>query len=268
MDLSTIQKKLDNNEYSSEDDFAFDFRLMFENCYQFNGREHQISPFCQLFQDSFEEKFSRLKKLKEKSKFTLLDKIRRAKDVVIRDISKYELILMDFKEKLESIKQQEKEEEMRLNQTDHSMPKENKKSIKKMQRKPIKPVVDIKGPKIKKKSSKDGKKKQTKPKTKSNSKPPNSPTQQTSTNPITKSDSEEDDTAPSMTYEEMRNLSTAINLLPTEKVYEVLGIIKKYQPNQAEVKGDELEIEFQNLKPVTLRALEKFVKEHNKPKPG
>ncbi|KAI9479594.1 hypothetical protein BDB00DRAFT_173553 [Zychaea mexicana] len=43
MDLSTVEKKLKDGEYKSVKDFETDVRLIFTNCYTFNGFEHPVS---------------------------------------------------------------------------------------------------------------------------------------------------------------------------------------------------------------------------------
>lgn len=261
IDLSTIQSKFDKNEYKSEDDFAFDMRLMFENCYLFNGRDHQIAPFCQIFQDAFEEKFSRIKKAKEKSKFTIFEKLDQKEAVIKNDIAKHKLILEDLTDKLQGIAEQRKEEELKLKASEQIVPIEKK--VKKVKTpKPTKEPAQ----KLKKKTSKVKKTKKTPQSSQEDQEP--SPQKPIETKTIDKSDSEEDDTAQSMTYEEMRTLTSAINKLPQAQVLEVVKIIQKYQPQLVNAKGDELDIEFQSLKPITLRSLEKFVQDVNKPKPG
>jgi bromodomain-containing factor 1 len=43
MDLSTISKKLEGNEYSSASEFAADVRLMLNNCFTFNAADSQVA---------------------------------------------------------------------------------------------------------------------------------------------------------------------------------------------------------------------------------
>lgn len=62
-----------------------------------------------------------------------------------------------------------------------------------------------------------------------------------------------------MTYDEKRQLSLDINKLPGEKLGRVVHIIKMREPALKDSSPDEIEIDFETLKPTTLRELEKYV---------
>jgi len=71
--------------------------------------------------------------------------------------------------------------------------------------------------------------------------------------------SDEEDTARPMSYDEKRRLSLDINKLPGDKIARVVTIIQSREPSLSETKPDEIEIDFETLKPSTLRELEKYV---------
>lgn len=62
-----------------------------------------------------------------------------------------------------------------------------------------------------------------------------------------------------MSYEEKRRLSLDINKLPGDKLGKVVNIIKAREPMLRDTDPEEIEIDFETLKPTTLRALETFV---------
>ncbi|KAL9546571.1 hypothetical protein MBANPS3_006606 [Mucor bainieri] len=55
MDLTTVDKKLNSGEYDNVEDFISDIRLVFMNCYKFNGPEAMISMLCQNVETAFEK---------------------------------------------------------------------------------------------------------------------------------------------------------------------------------------------------------------------
>ena len=88
------------------------------------------------------------------------------------------------------------------------------------------------------------------------------PAQQTpyALNPIaTDYDSDEEDQARPMSYDEKRQLSQDINKLPGDKIRKVVDIVDAREPALRGGNPDELEIDFETLKPSTLRELERYV---------
>ena len=68
-----------------------------------------------------------------------------------------------------------------------------------------------------------------------------------------------DDKAIPMSYEEKKQLSQDINSLPGEKLGQVVFILQSREPHP-DSNPDEMEIDFEQLKPSTLRELEKYVR--------
>merc|ERR1712209_58062 len=72
-------------------------------------------------------------------------------------------------------------------------------------------------------------------------------------------DSDDELKSTPMTYDEKRQLSLDINKLPGDKLGKVVQIIQHREPSLRDSNPDEIEIDFETLKPSTLRALEAFV---------
>uniref|UniRef100_A0A914GTV5 Uncharacterized protein n=1 Tax=Globodera rostochiensis TaxID=31243 RepID=A0A914GTV5_GLORO len=76
--------------------------------------------------------------------------------------------------------------------------------------------------------------------------------------------SEDEHSSEPMTYDEKRQLSQNINNLPGDKLTSVVNIIKAREQIK-DLNPDEIEIDFETLKPVTLRELEAYVKACSQP---
>jgi len=72
-------------------------------------------------------------------------------------------------------------------------------------------------------------------------------------------DSDDEESIKAMTYDEKRQLSLDINKLPGDKLGKVVHIIQSKEPSLKGNNPDEIEIDFETLKPGTLRELEKYV---------
>merc|ERR1719233_1350670 len=77
--------------------------------------------------------------------------------------------------------------------------------------------------------------------------------------PQTDYQSDEEDTAQPMSYDEKRQLSLDINKLPGDKLGRVVHIIQSREPSLRDSNPDEIEIDFETLRPSTLRELESYV---------
>lgn len=55
MDLGTVKRKLSHNAYPGAKEFIEEIRLVWKNCYRYNGNEHEISRFAREVENFFEE---------------------------------------------------------------------------------------------------------------------------------------------------------------------------------------------------------------------
>lgn len=55
MDLGTVRKKVMHNSYASVEDFISDIKLIWENCYKYNGEIHDISRCAKELETNFQE---------------------------------------------------------------------------------------------------------------------------------------------------------------------------------------------------------------------
>lgn len=95
MDLSTMQKKMDNNEYKTPADFAADIRLIIQNCLTYNSSDHEIVPMCEKFKTEFETRFN---KIMNPRKRNILSPV--PPDVLLRRSSRSMVLLPDDKDAL------------------------------------------------------------------------------------------------------------------------------------------------------------------------
>lgn len=72
-------------------------------------------------------------------------------------------------------------------------------------------------------------------------------------------DSEEEEEIVPMSYDEKRQLSLDINKLPGEKLGRVVHIIQSREQSLRDTNPEEIEIDFETLKPSTLKELERYV---------
>ncbi|KAF8454508.1 hypothetical protein BGX38DRAFT_1249365 [Terfezia claveryi] len=60
MDLSTMEKKLQSDQYATVEDFVKDFKLIISNCLTFNGVEHKISDMARGIEATFERQMKNM----------------------------------------------------------------------------------------------------------------------------------------------------------------------------------------------------------------
>ncbi|XP_077335257.1 bromodomain-containing protein 3 isoform X1 [Lithobates pipiens] len=158
------------------------------------------------------------------------------------------------KEKEKEKKKKDKDKEKEKEKEKHKVKTEEEKKIKPAQ--PVKPVPPKKAP-TKKANSTTTTTASTTVVPAPNSKQPKKGGKQP---PSANYDSDEEEEGLPMTYDEKRQLSLDINRLPGEKLGRVVHIIQSREPSLRDSNPDEIEIDFETLKPTTLRELERYVK--------
>ncbi|XP_067228981.1 bromodomain testis-specific protein isoform X4 [Chanodichthys erythropterus] len=261
MDMSTIKKKMETREYTDALQFAADVRLMFSNCYKYNPPGHEVVGMARKLQDVFEFRFSKIpEEPRNAASTSSQNRVRKERahspsssessdsesSSPSEDSSDTEEDEEERAQRLASLEEQLKavrEQLQLLTQTPLLKPKKREKS-KKKKRKKEKESTKRKGEEIKK-SAKIQKR--------SNS------SKSSGRKESRACDSEEEMNTLPMSYEEKRQLSLDINKLPGDKLGKVVNIIKAREPLLRDTDPEEIEIDFETLKPSTLRALECYV---------
>ncbi|XP_059403455.1 bromodomain-containing protein 3-like isoform X8 [Carassius carassius] len=273
MDLSTVKKKMDSREYQDGQSFAADIRLMFSNCYKYNPPDHEVVAMARKLQDVFEMKFAKMpdEPAEPSSPSTVTATAVVSKSTGSSESSVDSSSSSSDSEEERATRLAELQEQLKavheqlaaLSQGPVSKPKKKKeKKEKKKDKEKDKDKNKVKVEDEKKaKSSQTNKQPQQK---KTTARKPNS----TSTTRQPKKggkpgsanyESDEEESFP-MSYDEKRQLSLDINRLPGEKLGRVVHIIQSREPSLRDSNPDEIEIDFETLKPSTLRELERYVK--------
>uniref|UniRef100_A0AAR2K2J1 Bromodomain testis associated n=1 Tax=Pygocentrus nattereri TaxID=42514 RepID=A0AAR2K2J1_PYGNA len=265
MDLSTIKKKMDSREYTDASQFAADIRLMFSNCYKYNPPTHEVVAMARKLQDVFESRFARipdeLRVLGQgQPHVPKRGKKEKAGSPSSSDSSDTESSHSESSSDSE-IDEDEEERAQRLANLEEQL-KAVREQLQLLTQTPL-----LK-PKKKEKLKKEKKKKKSKRKgdgmrSAVPSKVQKRASSSKSTGWVNKLshlgyESDEEPALP-MSYEEKRQLSLDINKLPGDKLGKVVNIIKAREPAVRDTNPEEIEIDFEMLKPSTLRALESFV---------
>ncbi|RXN26927.1 bromodomain-containing 3-like isoform X1 [Labeo rohita] len=264
MDLSTVKKKMDSREYQDAQTFAADVRLMFSNCYKYNPPDHEVVAMARKLQDVFEMRFAKMpdepvevagaggvggagvvskstvssessgdsstsdSSDSEEERATRLAELQEQDETPVwwySSVLTIALWLIGLKavhEQLAALSQAPPEEKPKPGQ-------------------PPKPAQQKKAPARKANSTVPG----------------NRQPKKGGRGPGYESDEE---MSLPMTYDEKRQLSLDINRLPGEKLGRVVHIIQSREPSLRDSNPDEIEIDFETLKPSTLRELERYVK--------
>ncbi|XP_040261954.1 bromodomain-containing protein 3 isoform X3 [Bufo bufo] len=295
MDLSTVKKKMDGRDYQDAQAFAADIRLMFSNCYKYNPPDHEVVAMARKLQDVFEMRFAKMpdeppeppapppavapvvsKSVEsshtseesssqsdssdsEEERATRLAELQEQLKAVHEQLAALSQAPVNKPKKKKEKKEKEKEKKKKDKEKEkekekHKMKTEEEKKVKAAQ--PAKPVPPKKAPTKKANSTTATTTSSTAAPT-ANSKQPKKGGKQP---PSASYDSDEEEEGLPMTYDEKRQLSLDINRLPGEKLGRVVHIIQSREPSLRDSNPDEIEIDFETLKPTTLRELERYVK--------
>jgi bromodomain-containing factor 1 len=77
MDLMMVDRKLNASEYTSVDEFVADVRLIFNNCFKYNGPEAMISVLCQNVESAFEKSLRQMPVSQSKEPFTQTNNVKK-----------------------------------------------------------------------------------------------------------------------------------------------------------------------------------------------
>nr|KAF6443173.1 bromodomain testis associated [Molossus molossus] len=246
MDLGTIKTKMDNHEYKDAYEFAADVRLMFMNCYRYNPPDHEVVTMARMLQIPDEPvesmpvcniKTDTTKTLGRESSSEASSEDNSSGDSEDEQVQR----LAKLQEQLKAVHQQLQV----LSQVPlHKLKKKNEKSKREKKKEKVK------------KRDENPRKKFKQMKLKGNSK---SNQLKKRKQPVLALQSEDEDNAKPMNYDEKRRLSLDINKLPGDKLGKVVHIIQSREPSLRNSIPDEIEIDFETLKATTLRELEKYV---------
>uniref|UniRef100_A0A087XX24 Bromodomain containing 3a n=1 Tax=Poecilia formosa TaxID=48698 RepID=A0A087XX24_POEFO len=260
-----LQKKMDKGEYSDPQSFATDVRLMFSNCYKYNPPDHEVVAMARKLQDVFEMRFAKIPdeglEVSVPSTTPVVSKSTASSDSSNNSSS-------------DESSDSEEERATRLAELQEQVGAADQSQVKNIVSLQLKavheqlavlsqaPVSKQKKPKAAAQQPKPANQKKA-PARKANSTVPATrqpkKANKTSGGGSANGDDGEESSLP-MSYDEKRQLSLDINRLPGEKLGRVVHIIQSREPSLRDSNPDEIEIDFETLKPSTLRELERYVK--------
>ncbi|KAG7228651.1 hypothetical protein INR49_008427 [Caranx melampygus] len=261
MDLSTIRKKMDQGEYSNAKEFAADVRLMFSNCYKYNPPSHEVVYMARKLQEVFEARYLKVPQQLEGGSIPC-QRIIQGKGDRVGSLStsassesesssesegsseEVATQLADLEEQLKNVSDQLR----RLSQ-DPLMKQKKRDKLKKEKRSKEKDIAQLKHTSSKFQSIVE---KITSIKSAS------VPASKHNIHRVPVKGEDEVPFTP-MTYQEKKQLKLDIDKLPGDKLGKLVKIIHTRESCLRDSTLEDIEIDFEILKPSTLRALQTFV---------
>uniref|UniRef100_A0A096M003 Bromodomain containing 3b n=1 Tax=Poecilia formosa TaxID=48698 RepID=A0A096M003_POEFO len=249
MDLSTVKKKMDGGEYQDAQQFAADIRLIFSNCYKYNPSHHTVVGMARKLQGVFEQRFAKMPDEQvgvtapsctisslaslDRSESTVEDSARFA-EARKQEIKRYRNRCSPDKTQLKTVDGQHAAVSQTPKLRKENDQKQHGGDVPKSASNPAvrNPLRENKDWDLREKALAATHEKRW----------------------------DSDDKALPMTYEEKHQLSLDINRLPGIKLARVVEILQASEPTMCTTNLDEIEIDFELLKPSTLRELERFVR--------
>ncbi|XP_004068304.1 bromodomain-containing protein 3 [Oryzias latipes] len=260
MDLSTIKKKMDHQEYTNATEFAADVRLMFSNCYRYNPPSHGVVYMARKLQEVFEARYMKMSQEPEgcpvsrqpgdTGKADRVGSLSTSASSETEGPSEQESSSKEVNTQLAHLEERLKAVGTQLARLTQEPLMKTKEKQKKEKRLKGKNAAQLKRKCIK---SKTGVEKSTASKTlsllggKTSFGVPLKSENEISSKPVT--------------YQEKKQLKSDINMLPGDKLGELLNIIKSRESYLQESNLEDVVIDFDMVKPSTLTVLQRFVAE-------
>uniref|UniRef100_A0A8C2G412 Bromodomain containing 4 n=1 Tax=Cyprinus carpio TaxID=7962 RepID=A0A8C2G412_CYPCA len=261
MDLSTIKEKLENRQYRDAQEFAADVRLMFSNCYKYNPPDHEVVAMARKLQDVFEMRFAKMPDEPEEmlgpTSAPVLHQAPVKTQPPMGTASSSDSSSDSSSESDSSTDDSEEERAQRLAELQEQLKAVHEQLAALSQPQASKPKKKEKEKKEKKKD-KHKKKAGVMPALEEILEPPLTLKAQ-GNGAVAMAGMPAGEKCKPMSYEEKRQLSLDINKLPGDKLGRVVHIIQSREPSLKNSNPDEIEIDFETLKPSTLRELERYV---------
>ncbi|XP_075594550.1 bromodomain-containing protein 2 isoform X3 [Balearica regulorum gibbericeps] len=282
MDLSTIKRKMENRDYHDAQEFAADVRLMFSNCYKYNPPDHDVVAMARKLQDVFE--FSYAKMPDEPQDASPPSVSAPLAGALSKSSSEESSSDEDEDDEDDEDDDEDESSSESSSESEESSDSEEERANRLAELQEQGPVSKPKKKREKKKKKKSEKHKgrggdeeararqaQLRKAKKASgggggtgggggsSKNSKKAAKAALPPPPALYDSEEEEESKPMTYDEKRQLSLDINKLPGEKLGRVVHIIQSREPSLRDSNPEEIEIDFETLKPSTLRELERYV---------
>ncbi|XP_014330109.1 bromodomain-containing protein 3-like [Xiphophorus maculatus] len=259
MDLSTIKKKMDQQEYGGAKEFAADVRLMFSNCYRYNPPSHDVVYMAKKLQEVFEARYMNIPQKPEGCSVSLQCAESRESNKVGSPSTSESSLSNNSSESEKS----SDEVAMQLAHLEEKL-KAVSDQLKRLTKEPLKPKKKEKLKREKRANEKGLSR------LKNISAKYNTIVQMISKcksaslhgvkphNPGVPAKCSEVVSVP-LSNQEKTQLKADIDKLPSKKLIEMLNLIKSRETCLETAESGEVEVDFEKLKASTLRALQQFV---------